>query len=360
MQLPAVHAVIARRIVATMTLLSTLVAGCSVLDGLSESGHVQEFPDAGPGGPDSLYAGIGRAIPWGEWGLDIGELRPPVTGGIVLVSRATVGAALRAARTNRVRLILNLAGAGPNYRNADGTFNLEMWKAKIDTYRDVDFAPYVDEGLVLAHYLMDEPGAASTWGGQRVSRAVVDSMARYSKSIWPSLPTAVRATPLWLAVGDTTYHDLDIAWAQWAGPSHPPGVGKTPEEFRDRNVAYAKRLELGLVMGLNYINGGDGSSGLPGPTDLPNRWQMSAGEIAHAGTVLAGAPYVCAFLSWYHQEEFVSRPDIRAAIDSVSRVAAARGGTSCVRRPLPGDSLPPPDSLLQGLPPDTMNVDPDA
>jgi hypothetical protein len=335
---------LALRRVAVLSLLPILHIGCAVLDGLSENGsRASDFPDAGPGGPDSLYAGIGQSIPWGEWGLDFADLRAPVTGAILPVSRATVAAALRAAQANRVRLILNLAGAGSNYQNPDGTFNLEMWKARIDTYRDVNFAPYVAEGLVLAHFLMDEPGAEGTWGGQRLSRAVVDSMASYSKSIWPSLPTAVRAAPSWLAAGDTTYRDLDIGWAQWSGPNRGPSAGTTPEEFRDRNVAYAKRLGLGLVVGLNYLNGGDGSSGLPGTGDRPGLWQMSAGEIEHAGTVLAGAPYVCAFISWQHEVGFVSRPDIRPALDSVARVAATRSGTTCVRRPLPGDSLAPPD-----------------
>jgi hypothetical protein len=366
--------------VALLTAVVPVIVSCSVFDELGGGGSRRsDFPDAGPGGPDSLYAGIGQGIPWGESGLEIDQLRAPVTGAMVPVSRGTVGAVLRAARAHRIRLILNLAGSRPRYQNPDGTFNFETWKARIDTYRDVDFAPYVTEGLILAHYLMDEPGAAKTWGGQRVSRAVIDSMARYSKSIWPSLPTLVRATPSWLATGDTNYHDLDIAWAQWAGPNHGGSRGDTPESFRDRNVAYAKRLGLGLVVGLNYIDGGDGSSGLHGSSGRLDWWQMSAGEIQRVGTVLAGAPYVCAFISWYHQEAFVSRPDIRPAIDSVTRIAAVRGGTSCVRHPLPGDSLAPPDSLLppgsplppdsvvppdsllEGQPPpDTLDVDPDA
>ena len=51
---------------------------------------------------------------------------------------------------------------------------------------------------------------------------------------------------------------------------------------------------------------------------------MSAAELMHVGTVLASAPYSCAFLSWRYQPEFDRRPDVRAALDSV---AAARGGS---------------------------------
>ena len=165
-----------------------------------------------------------------------------------------------------------------------------------------------------------------------MSRADIEEMARYSESIWPTLPTAVRATAEWLGRGDTTYTSLDIAWAQWAGPHIGAGTGLTPQQFRDENVARAKELELGLVFGMNYLNGGDGSSGIPGTDPHPELWQMSAAEVANVGTVLAGAPYACALLSWRHDAGFESRPEVRAALDSVARVAAERGGTSCTRR----------------------------
>jgi hypothetical protein len=308
-------------------LASVALIGCTAFES-----QVDEFPDAGPHGPDSTYAGVGQGIPFGEFGLSLEQFRPPYTGAVVLVSRSSVASVLRAAQDRKLRLVLNLAGGGRHSRNPDGTFNLELWKARIDTYRDVDFSPYVTEGLVLAHYLLDEPGASRTWGGRPLSRAEIEEMARYSKSIWPALPTTVRATAEWLGRGDTTYTSLDIAWAQWAGPHHGGGAGLTPEQFRDQNVARAKELELGLIFGMNYLNGGDGSSGVPG-TDLhPEWWQMSAAELAHVGTVLAGAPYACALLSWRHHATFEGRPEVRAALDSVARVAAGRGGTSCLRR----------------------------
>ena len=307
----------------------TLVAliGCSAFES-----QVDEFPDAGPDGPDSAYAGVGEGIPFGEFGLEREQFRPPYTGAVVPVSRSSVGSVLRAAQERKLRLVLNLAGGGRHYSNPDGTFDLALWKARIDTYRDVDFSPYVTEGLVLAHFLLDEPGASRTWGGRPISRAEIEEMARYSESIWPALPTAVRATAEWLGQGDTAYTSLDIAWAQWSGPRRGAGTGLTPEQFRDENVAWAKRLELGLIFGMNYLNGGDGSSGIPG-TDLhPELWQMSAAELAHVGTVLAAAPYACALLSWRHHPSFASRPEVRAALDSVAGVAAGRGGTSCIRR----------------------------
>jgi hypothetical protein len=305
---------------------SILLIACSVFEA-----RESEFPDAGPNGPDSLYAGIGRGIPFGEFGVPPEQFRAPYTGAVLSASRSRVGSVLKAARAGKLRLVLNLAGSGDHYSNPDGTFNLEVWKSRIDTYRDVDFSPYVTEGLVLAHFLLDEPRAFKTWGGQQVSRADIEEMAWYSKSIWPTLPTAVRVAPGWLLVGDTTYQSLDIAWAQWAGPYHGAGSGLTPEQFRDESVAQAKQLGLGLIFGMNYLDGGDGSSGIRGTPDHPEWWQMSAAEVVNVGTVLAQAPYSCAFLSWRYEPAFANHPEVRAALDSIAVVAATRGGTSCLR-----------------------------
>ena len=320
-----------------VTVILLALTGCAAPFGSSD--RRAEFPDAGPGGPDSLYAGIGRGVPYGMFTLPLDQLRAPITGAALAVSRERVGAVLRAARAGKVRVILNLAGGKDNVRGSDGRFDLSRWKARIDQYRDVDFAPYVEEGLILAHLLVDEPYAAPLWGGQEISRADIEAMARYSKSIWPTLPTAVRAPPAWLVAGDTTYSDLDIAWAQWAGPERAGGNWRTPEDFRDENVARAKQLGLGLIVGLNHLNGGNGSSGVAGTPDHPERWQMSAAELVRLGTLLVETPYACAFVSWRYEAAFEARPEIMAALDSVAAVARTRGGTSCLRHEL---VAPPP------------------
>src|SRR3954447_5339143 len=152
---------------AALTLFA--LVGCSAFESQADN-----FPDAGPNGPDSTYAGVGQGIPFGEFALTPDQFRPPYTSAVVPVSRSSVASVLRAAQNGKLRLVLNLAGGASHYTNSDGTFNLELWKARIDTYRDVDFGPYVTEGLVLAHYLIDEPGASQTWGGRTVSRAQIE------------------------------------------------------------------------------------------------------------------------------------------------------------------------------------------
>lgn len=58
---------------------------------------------------------------------------------------------------------------------------------------------------------------------------------------------------------------------------------------------------MGLILGMNTLDGGDGSSRISGTYDLryvSNRWQMSASEVERAGTVFASEPYACAVLDW--------------------------------------------------------------
>jgi hypothetical protein len=78
-------------------------------------------------------------------------------------------------------------------------------------------------------------------------------------------------------------------------------------------VALAKQLGLGLVFGMNYLNAGDGSSGIPGTASHPDHWQMSPAEVYRVGALLVQAPYSCAFLSWHYAAKFVGRQDVRAA-----------------------------------------------
>ena len=284
----------------------------------------------------------GRGIPLGQFDPQESEFGRPYTGAVTATRRSSLPALLRSAQSTKIRLVLNLAGGQRRYVDPDGTFNLELWKREIDQYRDVDFAPYVTEGLVLAHYLVDEPLSPDTWGGRAISMEEIEEMAHYSKSIWPSLPTTVGGVRPRLLRG-FDWHYLDIAWPQWAGPLQGAGAGRTPEEFRDENVAYAKELGLGLIFGLNVVNGGDGSSGIPGTRQ--GHWRMTGAELQHAGVTLADTPYACAFFIWRHDPEY-ERAQTYAPrwtrSPSPPRREAARHASAIPRRPIrPHQAIPP-------------------
>jgi hypothetical protein len=153
--------------------LALLLPACDILDQRSSD----DFPDAGPGGPDSAFAGVGQGIAFGESDQPESEFGRPYTGALAGTSRSSIAALLRHAQATRTRLVLKLAGSKWDYTNPDGTFNLDLWKRQIDQYRDVDFAPYVTEGLVLAHRLVDEPTWPVNWGGRAISLEEIEGDA---------------------------------------------------------------------------------------------------------------------------------------------------------------------------------------
>ena len=112
------------------------------------------------------------------------------------------------------KVMLMMAGSQKYYKNADGTFSLSKWKARVDRYRKVNFSQYINDGTIIGHYLIDEPYDPANWAGRPISGATLEEMAKYSKAIWPSLKTIVRAEP-YLIKWSGTYRALDAAWAQY-------------------------------------------------------------------------------------------------------------------------------------------------
>src|SRR3954470_8932740 len=107
-----------RSLLAALTFLA--LVGCSAFESQAD-----DFPDAGPNGPDSSYAGVGQGIPFGEFALPPDQFRPTYTSAVVPVTRSTVLSVLLAAQEHKLPLFLNLAGGASHYTNPDGTFNLE-------------------------------------------------------------------------------------------------------------------------------------------------------------------------------------------------------------------------------------------
>jgi len=126
----------------------------------------------------------------------------------------------------------------------------------------------------------------------------------------------------------------------------------TTVQFRDKNVADAKARRLALVIGMNVLNGGDGSSGIAGTREIDDPagdlWQMTGAEVDSIGRLFAADPYVCAVLNWRYSlnyprggmtaeqleriRSFDDRPEIIAAMQSVRSVAAAHAPTTCRTR----------------------------
>ena len=225
---------------------------------------------------------------------------------------------LEAARRSGMRVAVSFVGAEDNYKNQNGTFSLEKWKKRVDAYRGIDFSSYVADGTIIGHYILDEPHDPSNWAGQTVSHATIDEMARYSKSIWPAMPTIIRGWPAYLK--GYRYQYLDAAWAQYSDR-----FGSISGFISD-NVRDAKASGLALVVGLNQLAGG-GKQGLTG--FVTGKHAMTAPELESWGQALLNEPYACAFLNWAYDSRYMSRSDIKQAMSSLAQTAQSRPSTSC-------------------------------
>ena len=140
---------------------------------------------------------------------------------------------------------------------------------------------------------------------------MVEEMAKYSKSIWPTMNTIVRTQATYLDNFATTYKYLDAAWAQYAERFGDPRA------FLAGNVAAAKNKGLALVMGLNISMG------------TVRKTELSAQQIESWGSALLADSYPCAFISWQYREPYMSRAEIRAAMSSLAQKARNHAARSC-------------------------------
>lgn len=245
------------------------------------------------------------------------------TGTVWIVGPSRVTSQLEAARRARARVVLNLSTTSGS-KTPDGSFSLELWKRRVDRFKDIDFEPYVADGTVLGHYIMDEPHSAKNWNGKPVPFADIEAAAKYSKERWPRMTTFVRAHPGFLAGAPFRWMYVDAAWAQYSARKGDVRA------YVESNVASARALGLGLVVGLNLLSGGTSESGIAGYNK--GKWAMSARQIRRWGRILAAEPYACALFMWKYDKSnpaYLERPDIKAALAEVGEVAANRPRATC-------------------------------
>jgi hypothetical protein len=278
-----------------------------------------------PGGatPATATASFAGGIPFGIFAQPTSEFGARYNGAMRTIGPRQLLDELAAIKARGGKIVLMMAGSQPNYKDASGHFDLGKWKARIDLFKGVNFTAYVTDGTIIAHYLIDEPYDPANWGGQPVPGSTIDEMARYSKSIWPAMPTVVRAEP-YLIKWSGTYRYLDAAWAQYLKRK-----GDVNDYLR-RNVTEAQAMGLGLIVGLNVLHGGE-----------PNLTTMSPSEVESLGSALLSSSYPCAFLSWTWDAGYLGSAGIGAAMDVLRAKAQNRASRSCVAG---GDTAEPPST----------------
>jgi len=183
-------------------------------DDLSNSGDVTEEPVTAVEIPSQSLSYAG-GIAFGTFHQPTSVFGTTYNGALRNIYPNELVAQLQAIRSRGGRVVLNMAGSQSRYRDRNHNFSLTMWKASIDRFKNVNITPFINDGTIIASFLIDEPHNTSRWNGKVVSYATLELMARYSKSRWPGLATVVRAYPVWLAKYSGSYRYLDGAWGQY-------------------------------------------------------------------------------------------------------------------------------------------------
>ncbi|HET6796488.1 MAG TPA: hypothetical protein VFH40_04940 [Gemmatimonadales bacterium] len=227
--------------------------------------------------------------------------------------------------------------------DASGKLSVQAAKAELETWPWAGLCGRVKDSTVIAFYIGDDVTAPG-WGPAPLATRLAqwDSIAGLIRSRCPAAPIAIRALPTQLETRPQ-WQWITTAWAQYTGPRRHG----TPDQFLATQVASAKRQRLGLVAGLNLLNGGCGPAttgwclpDVPGTSALGTRgtdlYQMSAAEFVYYKTVVLSDPYICASLDWswgpVFDSDFHSKPEIRSAAKSLGVLATQRPLTGCVRR----------------------------
>ena len=275
--------------------------------------------------PVIISTGTQRGIAFGAYNMRSAQLTPLLNSTMQGVWPEFLMGDLVAAKAKGGRMILKTHG-GPDelVQNADGTFSLSKWKALAYRYKKYNFNSYITDGTLMGHFLIDEPENAAKWGGKTIPYATIEAMAKYSKELWPNLHTFARVRPTWLAKATFQWVYLDAGWVQYASRFGNPST------FIAAEVAAAKSKGLGVMTGMNILDGGNGTSGVAGY--MKGKWAMSPTEIRSYGTALLNQSYVCGFISWtylYMGASYFQRPAINTALTELSNKAKSHIKTSC-------------------------------
>ena len=260
-------------------------------------------------------------IPFGFFRMDFSQLSSDWTSLKRVAIPETILHNLEIARNQGGRVFLQLARGHRHYQDRDHSFNLEKFKQMLDQLKGLDLDSYIADGTIAGHLMIDEPSDPSNWGGSPIPYQAIEEAARYSKSLWPTLPTLVRSTPSWLAKAPFRWTYLDGGWAQYAAR-----FGDV-NRYRDSELRAASDAGLRVVWGLNVTDGGDGRSKRPGRKR--GKYSMSAEELLRYGKPLIEASSTCGFLAWMYEKDYLEDNDVLTALKTLSQAAKNQPSRSC-------------------------------
>jgi hypothetical protein len=145
-------------------------------------------------------------------------------------------------------------------------------------------------------------------------------MARYSRARWTAVPTIVDAEASWLST-TTTWRYLDAATVSYTAAAGDPAT------WISRQASAAARARLGLLVGMNVLNGGTSASGIAG--SQPGKYAMSATQLRNWGSALLAEDRACGLVLQRYDSRYFGRSDVAGAIAELGRKAGEVQASSC-------------------------------
>jgi hypothetical protein len=252
------------------------------------------------------YAG---GIPFGTTNQALSYYGDRYNGALLIIWPGLLLDELKYIKARGGKVVLSMTGSENYFKDANGHFSFSKWKARVDRYKSVNFNSYITDGTLVGHFMIDEPNDPTNWNGTKVSPSTVEEMARYSKSLWPNLPTIARAEPSYFGYN---HRYLDAAWSQYLYRRGPVN------DYISKSVADARNRGLALAVGLNIIKGGN-----------PNGTAMTGSEIKSWGSALLSSSYPCVFISFQYNSSFLSTSSVKDAMSYLRNKAESRALRSC-------------------------------
>jgi hypothetical protein len=289
-----------------------------------------------------LGGGSGLGIPFGPYNLfseaNLSYGVAPFTYTIqATVTPAILLSQIELARSRRLKIVIGMTGGSHTRYLTGDLFDMAKWRAQQALFNTAEMkqavANAVADGTIVVAELIDEPNHRS-WGGYFAGSAgvaLLDSMAAYTKSIFPTLKTSVVVRYDWIK-GKPGFKAVDVIASQY---NWRDGDVRA---YRDSAVVVTRRSGVGLLFQMNILDGGTAISGCPvpetgGPGTGPTTCRMTAAQVNNYGTVLASTAEACALGLWKFDMDFITKPENASALNAVASVASRRQATRC-QRPL--------------------------
>ena len=297
---------------------------------------------AKPGVPVGLF---------GLWtGTRLAEPTVPFTLAYNTETPSTIVARLAIARARGIKMVTAMTGGARANYLTDGVFDFEKWKRRMDRYNTPAIREAVSQavidGTLIGNSVMDEPfntgGAgneANSWGPPgTMSKARVDSLCGYAKTIFPTLPQGVFHD--YRLSSDSSYKVCEFMTSQYRTAKGPV------TKYRDGAVEVCQRDRHACAFAINVLDGGTPTRKALGQRDydeddcpvpatggrgtyFPN-CRMSAEQVREAGRVLG--PAGCFLTGFRYDPEFLASPEIQQAFREVIETLATRPTAGCIRK----------------------------